>query len=151
MALHCNMSALAQIMAWCNQTPSISAGCHQATSHFYYFQESILTKSMMSLGLNGFILINVPVGFDELTMEVTEHGLGKCRHFSICLCTVLMILSIKLNQSIHSLSLFVNSCTLLSQNVLINLSTLRPETKWTTFRRGHFQMYFLQWKCLNFD
>ena len=23
--------------------------------------------------------------------------------------------------------------------------------KWTPFRRRHFQMHFLQWKCLNFD
>ena len=28
---------------------------------------------------------------------------------------------------------------------------IEAETKWPTFRRRHFQTYFLQWKCLNFD
>ena len=28
---------------------------------------------------------------------------------------------------------------------------VEAETKWTTFRRRHFETYFLQWKCLNFD
>ena len=77
-------------------------------------------------------------------MVVTEHGLGKCRHFSICLCTVLMILSIKLNQSIHSLSLFVmvNSCTLLPQNVLIHLNTLRPRRNGQHFADDIFKHIF---------
>ena len=28
---------------------------------------------------------------------------------------------------------------------------IEAEIKWTTFRRWHFQTYFLWWKCLNFD
>ena len=28
---------------------------------------------------------------------------------------------------------------------------IEAETKWPIFRRRHFQAYFLQWKCLNFD
>ena len=28
---------------------------------------------------------------------------------------------------------------------------IEAKTKWTTFRRQHFQTHFLQWKCLNFD
>ena len=28
---------------------------------------------------------------------------------------------------------------------------IEAETKWTTFRRRHFQMHFLEWKCLNLD
>ena len=28
---------------------------------------------------------------------------------------------------------------------------IEAEMKWTTFGKQHFQTYFLQWKCLNFD
>ena len=28
---------------------------------------------------------------------------------------------------------------------------IEDKMKWTTFHKWHFQMYFLQWKCLNFD
>ena len=28
---------------------------------------------------------------------------------------------------------------------------IEAETKWPPFSKQHFQMYFLEWKCLNFD
>ena len=42
----------------------------------------------------------------------------------------------------------------LSEPMIVTLPTyicvtVKAETKWTTFCRWHFQMYFLQWKSLN--
>ena len=37
------------------------------------------------------------------------------------------------------------------QNWLTCHKHIEAETKWPTFRRRHFQAYFIQWKCLNFD
>ena len=31
------------------------------------------------------------------------------------------------------------------------LKHIEAETKWTPFRRRHFQMHFLEWKYVNFD
>ena len=33
----------------------------------------------------------------------------------------------------------------------VNFKHIEAETKWKPFRRQHFQMHFLEWKCLNTD
>ena len=33
----------------------------------------------------------------------------------------------------------------------LSLKHIEAETKWTPFRRRHFQMHFLEWKCMNFE
>ena len=34
---------------------------------------------------------------------------------------------------------------------LLTVKHIEAETKWTPFRRRHFQVHFLEWKCLNSD
>ena len=41
--------------------------------------------------------------------------------------------------------------TQVTLNCLILMLTHWGETKWPTFGRRHFQTYFWQWKCLNFN
>ena len=41
--------------------------------------------------------------------------------------------------------------TFLVRYLFIHYKHIEAETKWLTFSRWHFQMHFLEWKCMNFD
>ena len=42
-----------------------------------------------------------------------------------------------------------NMYPLLKKSEALSISLIEAETKWTAFRRRHFQVHFLEWKCLN--
>ena len=55
-------------------------------------------------------------------------------------------------------SSYENMCTIPKYIIIVPLYTcviwalghIEAETRWLTFSRQHFQMYFLEWKCINF-
>ena len=80
---------------------------------------------------------------DHIKISIVSWERDTC----IVAAALLSIVNISGKNSFHK-DLF---CVMVSHTKMLDYLTHWGREKWTPFHRQHFQMYFLQWKCLNSD
>ena len=86
--------------------------------------------------------------FKKMRLKMSS---GKWRPFCLSLSLIAF------NQALTTVSMSLMYLLWIEHVILSRLFRIRVQLshwgqdKWTPFRRRHFQMHFLQWKCYNYD